>query len=127
MSYQVLVQGEAEGAVLVLDDPLSMWGGLDPATGRIIDASHPQLGESVAGLIVAMPSGRGSSSASTVLAEAMRCGTAPAALILSEPDPILVIGSLVGSLLYDVACPILVGPIPESSAVRIEGPIVKSQ
>ena len=37
-----LVPGAAAGAPLLLDEPLSFWGGLDPAVGTIIDRRHPQ-------------------------------------------------------------------------------------
>jgi predicted aconitase with swiveling domain len=37
------------GGALVLDEPLSLWGGVDPATGEIIDAHHPQRGVNVSG------------------------------------------------------------------------------
>ena len=47
---------------LVLTEPLSLWGGMDPAIGLLIDARHPQRGMSLTGRIVVMPSGRGSSS-----------------------------------------------------------------
>jgi predicted aconitase with swiveling domain len=79
---RTLVAGTAEGRALVLDEPLSFWGGVDPATGDIIEARHPQHGENVAGRILVMPSGRGSSSSSSVLAEAIRAGTAPAAIVV---------------------------------------------
>ncbi len=102
--------------MLVLAGPLSLWGGLDPETGKILDRSHPQHGESMTGVIVAMPHGRGSSSSSSVLAEAMRLGTAPAGFILDQPDGILVIGSLVARHLYGVSCPILCGPAPRRRA-----------
>jgi predicted aconitase with swiveling domain len=104
-----LVPGRARGEVIRLDQGLSFWGGYDPETGTIIDRSHPQRGESLAGKIVVMPHGRGSSSASSVLAEALRLGTGPAAIVLGEPDQILVIGSLVARLLYGVQCPIYLG------------------
>ena len=94
-----LVAGEARGPILATA-PLSFWGGYDPEAGRVIDRSHPALGAAFAGRILVMPSGRGSSSSSTVLAEAIRLGTAPAAIVLSEPDPILVIGALVAHRLY---------------------------
>ena len=42
---------------IVLDEPLSLWGGLDPATGELIDIHHPQVGAPLAGRVVAMPSG----------------------------------------------------------------------
>lgn len=108
-----LVGGRASGEVVLLDDGLSFWGGYDPKTGRIVERSHPQYGESLAGRIVHLPHGRGSSSSSSVLAESLRLGTGPAGIVLGEPDSILVIGSLVARLLYGVDCPIYVGEAGE--------------
>ena len=104
---RVLVEGHAEAEALVLDEPLSLWGGLDPATGRIVDVRHPQHGAVVTGRILVMPSGRGSSSSATVLAEAIRLGTAPAGIVLAEPDDILAIGALVASELYGRTAPVI--------------------
>lgn len=116
-----------EGTALVLDEALSLWGGIDPATGRIIDAHHPQRGANVSGRIVVMPSGRGSSSSASVLAEAVRAGTAPMAIVLGEPDLILAIGSAVAEELYGVILPIVVAAveqlagISDGTTVRIDG------
>lgn len=115
----------AVGRALVLDEPLSLWGGMDPATGELIDAHHPQRGASLAGRVVVMPSGRGSSSSASVLAEAVRAGVAPAAILLAEPDLILSIGSAVAEELYGTSVPVLVLPlarlaaIPDGAEVRI--------
>ena len=98
---------ETIGRALVLEEPLSLWGGMDPATGELIDAHHPQRGLSLTGRVVVMPSGRGSSSSASVLAEAVRAGTAPAAIILGEPDLILAVGSAVAEELYGVVVPIV--------------------
>jgi predicted aconitase with swiveling domain len=95
-------------AALVLDDPVSFWGGVDPATGRIVDPHHPQRGESVAGRVLVMRSGRGSSSSSSVLAECLANGTGPAAILLGEPDSILVVGALVARELGGPRCPVIV-------------------
>ena len=95
------------GRALVLDEGLSLWGGMDPATGLLIDARHPQRGMSLTGRIVVMPSGRGSSSSASVLAEAVRARTAPAAILLGEPDLILSIGAAVAEELYGVRVPVL--------------------
>ncbi len=103
----VLVPGRAEGPVLALAEPLSFWGGVDPATGRIIEARHPDHGRSVAGHILAMPAVRGSSSSSSILAELLRVGLGPLAILLGEPDEILVVGAVVARELYDVHCPVL--------------------
>ena len=100
--------GEAEGPALVLSEPISLWGGVDVETGRIIDRSHPDRGRQVTGTVLVMPGGRGSSSSSSILAEAMRRGTAPAAIVLSTPDPILIVGALVAHALYGLRCPIVV-------------------
>jgi uncharacterized protein len=107
-SPDVLAPGTAAGELLVLDEPLSLWGGMDPVTGELIDVHHPQAGAPLAGLVVAMPSGRGSSSSSYVLAEAIRAGVAPAAFLLGEPDAIVALGSLVAAELYGVEVPVVV-------------------
>jgi hypothetical protein len=121
---RALVAGRASGDLVVLGEGLSLWGGYEPSTGRVVDRRHPQYGESLAGKIVYMPHGRGSSSSSSVLAEAMRIGTAPAGLVLGEQDSILVIGSLVGRLLYGIQCPIYVGDLTElgEGVVRLGEP-----
>ncbi|RUV05605.1 DUF126 domain-containing protein, partial [Mesorhizobium sp. M7A.T.Ca.TU.009.01.3.1] len=100
--------GEAKGQALVFSQPLSFWGGIDAETGHIIDHSHPGLGQNVAGKILVMPSGRGSSSSSSVLAEAIRRGTAPAGILLERPDPILAVGAIVAEFLYDIRMPLVV-------------------
>ena len=116
---------EIVGRSLVLDEGLSLWGGMDPATGELIDAHHPQRGASLSGRIVVMPSGRGSSSSASVLAEAVRAETAPAAIVLAEPDLILAIGSAVAEELYGVVVPVLVlspqelAAIPDGAELRI--------
>ncbi|MER8484971.1 DUF126 domain-containing protein [Mesorhizobium sp. M1322] len=100
--------GEAQGSALVFSHALSFWGGIDVETGEIIDHSHSGLGQNVAGKILVMASGRGSSSSSSILAEAIRRGTAPAGIILERPDPILAVGAIVAEFLYDVSMPLVV-------------------
>ena len=105
---RTLVSGEATGAALVLDEPLSFWGGLDTVTGRVIDVRHPQHGAKVSGRVLVMPSGRGSSSSPSVLAEAIRAGTAPVAIVMREPDPIVALGAIVARELYGNTIPVVV-------------------
>jgi hypothetical protein len=101
---------EVRGDALVLDEPLSLWGGMDPASGEVIDARHPQRGATLSGRVVVMRSARGSSSSASVLAEAVRAGTAPAAIVLGEPDLILAVGAAVAEELYGVVVPVVVLP-----------------
>jgi predicted aconitase with swiveling domain len=105
---RVLVPGSASGPALVLDAPLSLWGGLEPTTGEIIDQRHPQWAANVTGKVLVMPVGKGSSSASSILLEAVRLGTAPAAILLAEPDAILALGAAVARELYGIAPPVIV-------------------
>ncbi len=102
-----LSPGAASGRPLRLDEPLSFWGGLDSMTGRIIDRRHPQFGASVAGRVLMMSAGRGSSSGSAALAEAIRIGVAPAAILMLERDPIVVVGAMAAAELYGRECPVL--------------------
>ena len=116
---------EVAGRALVLDEGLSLWGGMDPVTGELIDSRHPQRGALLTGRVLVMPSGRGSSSSASVLAEAVRAGTAPAAIVLGEPDLILSIGSAVAEELYGIVVPVVVvsaeelAGIPDGVDVRI--------
>ena len=103
-----VIAGEAAGEVLVLAEPLSLWGGLDPRSGEIIDRRHPQSGECVTHRVLVMPVGRGSSSASSVLLEAVRLGTAPTAILLAELDAILALGATVARELYGRTLPLAV-------------------
>ena len=116
VSARILVAGHAAGPVAAIP-PLSFWGGIDPETGIIIDRSHPDVGRSLAGAVLVMPSGRGSSSSGSVLAEAIRLGTAPATIVLSEPDPILAVGAMVAESLYGRTCPVFVLPRNDHQAL----------
>lgn len=104
----VLAPGSAEGRALVLSEPLSFWGGVDPVDGRITDVHHPRHGESVSGRVLVMPSGRGSSSSSSVLVEAIRRGSGPVAIVLAGTDPILALSSIVAAELYGIEVPVVV-------------------
>lgn len=115
---RVLAGGSASAIAVVLREPLSLWGGLDPGTGELIDAHHSQRGAQLAGRVLVMPAARGSSSSSSVLAEAARAGNAPAAILIGEPDLILAIGAAVADELYGERIPILVLAPGDLAAIR---------
>jgi len=93
---EVLLAGAAEGEVLRLERPLSFWGGVDPNSGEVTDPRHPQFGACMAGCIVAMERGIGSSSGSSILLELLANGKGPVGLLLIEPDAILTLAAVVG-------------------------------
>jgi predicted aconitase with swiveling domain len=123
VSIRALAPGTASGPALVLDEPLSLWGGLDPATGTVIERRHPQHGVTVTGQVLVMPGARGSSSSASVLAEAVRAGTAPAGIVLGESDLILAIGAAVAEELYGVRLPILVATAEELGRISTGDPV----
>lgn len=106
---RALSPGCASGVALVLDEPLSFYGGVDDA-GTIADVHHPQLGSSVVGKVLFLPTGRGSSSSASSLAELIRAGAGPAAIVLGRSDPIIAMGAIVALELYELGVPVLVAP-----------------
>ena len=125
LTGRALHPGSSSGELLILDQPISFWGGVDHH-GVIIDVHHPQCGVSVAGKVLVMTSGRGSSSATAVLAELIRAKKAPAAMIFTECDIILVIGALVSAELYQIQMPMvelteeLYAKIPKTGSISVE-------
>jgi len=97
---QVVVAGNAVGAVLYATQPLSFWGGYDAASGRITDTHHSRAGETAAGTALVLPATRGSSTTTAVLLEAIRRETAPAALITRGVDAFLALACVVGQEMY---------------------------
>lgn len=106
----MLVVGSAKAPALVLDAPLSLWGGYDVTVGKIVDRHHPQFGASAVNCVLVMPRGRGSSSSAGALLEAVRLQTAPKAFILSECDDILTVGALAAGELYGRWLAMVVAP-----------------
>ena len=93
---EILVAGEGgTGPALVMTAPISFWGGIDPKSGRVADVRHPQHGETIAGKVLFLPGTIGSSSASAVLLELVHAGHAPAAIVIHQPDAILLLGLIV--------------------------------
>jgi len=96
LTCEILVEGSpGQGEALVMTAPISFWGGIDPKSGRVADVRHPQHGETIAGKVLFLPGTIGSSSASAVLLELVHGGHAPAAIVLHEPDAILLLGLIV--------------------------------
>ena len=102
-----LIGGAAQGELLFADVGLSFWGGVDPFTGEVIDRHHPLSGTQLAGRVLAIPSGRGSCTGSSVMMELISTGHAPAALILAEVDEILTLGVLLAEMIFERSLPVL--------------------
>lgn len=106
-SAQQILAGVAEGPVIATAEPLSFWGGVDPATGGVIDVHHPLHGRCLTGAILMMPSTRGSCTGSGVLLDMALSGKAPAALVFSEPEDVVTLGAMIAAGMFGRALPVL--------------------
>jgi hypothetical protein len=104
---RVVVAGRADGDALVTSEPLSFWGGYDFHTGEIIDRHHPLAGVHAAGRVLAVPFSKGSSTTTAVLLEAVRAGTAPAAILTTGVDSFFALASIVADLMYGKSFPVI--------------------
>jgi cis-L-3-hydroxyproline dehydratase len=107
-AQRVLVAGEAEAGVRASREMLSLWGGVDPATGIVIDHRHPLCGQSITGTILVLPQGKGSSTGSYVLLDSLVAGTGPAGIVLNRVDPIISLGAVVHEEFHGTTIPVVV-------------------
>jgi uncharacterized protein len=111
-------QRTVAGPILLLPEPVSFWGGVDAATGVIIDGHSSKRGRSVAHTVLTITELRGSSSTSAVLLELVYRGVAPGAILLAEIDAILLLGVITGREMGWRTPAIL--RIPKSDLVRLQ-------
>ncbi|WP_119257322.1 cis-3-hydroxy-L-proline dehydratase [Shinella zoogloeoides] len=107
LSARSILAGTASGPIIAAGEALSFWGGVDPATGRVIDVHHPLHGATITGGILMMPSSRGSCTGSGVLLDLALTGRAPAALIFSEAEDVLTLGALIAAEMFGKELPVL--------------------
>jgi predicted aconitase with swiveling domain len=113
-----IVAGAAQGEALVSSEPLSFWGGYDFHTGEIIDRRHPLSGQVAVGRVLAVPFTRGSSTTTAVLLEAVRAGTAPAAILTTGPDHFFALASIVADEMYARPIPVVALPPADFATLR---------
>ncbi|WP_331372352.1 cis-3-hydroxy-L-proline dehydratase [Sinorhizobium chiapasense] len=107
ISARSILAGTARGPIVATEEALSFWGGVDPATGRVIDVHHPLHGSCLTGGILLMPSSRGSCTGSGVLLDLALTGRAPAALVLCEAEDVLTLGALIAAEMFGKPLPVL--------------------
>ncbi len=95
---RILKEGRAEGELLVSQSAISFYGGVDLETGRVCEPGHELEGELLAGRILALPTGKGSTVGSYALYRLAKAGLAPAAILLAEAEPIVVTGAILAGL-----------------------------
>ncbi|MEK1933413.1 MAG: aconitase X [Pararhizobium sp.] len=124
---RAILSGSARGPVIKTHEALSFWGGVDPATGRVIDVHHPLNTTCLTGSILIMPSSRGSCTGSGVLLDMILTGRGPAALVFSEAEDVLTLGALVATEMFGKPLPVIrISPelfqvLPDSGSADISG------
>jgi len=93
-----ICRGVGTGELLVSPAPISFLSGVDPDSGIIVEKGHPLFGQSIVGKVLAFPYGKGSTVGSYVLYALSRNGHAPAAIINTEAEPIIVTGAIIGHI-----------------------------
>jgi len=119
-----VLPGAARGQALKVAT-LSLWGGIDSQTGRLIDPQSGHAGDPVAGRVLVIGEPRGSSSSSAVMLELLHAGLAPAAVLLGRIDAILGLGIVVARELGWPTIPLLeldhatIEAIPDGSRIEV--------
>ena len=127
---QSVLDGNASGPVIATSEALSFWGGVDPASGQIIDAHHPLHGVCITGCILVMPSSRGSCTGSGVLLDLVLNGRGPAALIFGQDEDVLTLGALIAKQMFGLNLPVLrlsataFAAFAQTKVARIDGPLL---
>jgi predicted aconitase with swiveling domain len=119
----LLLPGTATAPALKLP-ALSLWGGVDPFSGKLTDPALPHCGESVKGKVLMIAEPVGSSSSSAVLLELLDAGNAPAAIVLGRADAIVALGILVAREMGWATIPLAVMP-PNEQARITDGAMVR--
>jgi uncharacterized protein len=97
-------KGTIKGEALVTREPISFNNGVNPTTGCVIEVGHELKGQSITGKILVFPVGKGSSGGSYVLYDLADRGLAPAAIINTHGDTIIVTGCVMGKIPFMHKC-----------------------
>lgn len=90
-----IAEGTASGEILISHDDICFYL-IDPRSGIVIEKGHDLEGRSIAGKVLVVPSGKGSSVVQADgLYQLQLHGNAPKALIIQYPDTVLVASAIV--------------------------------
>lgn len=101
------VAGSGHGRTLVLDQPISLWDGIDSEHGCIAQKGHANNGQCFAGKVLIVAHGLTGATGGGSIAECLRNDCGPVAVVTAEPALEFVIGSTVAGILYQKQIPVL--------------------
>jgi len=95
---RTIYPGKAEGEALVSSMGISFFGGVDPESGVVVEQGHELEGQSIAGRVLAFPTGKGSTVGSYTLYRLKKNGVAPAAILNAECETIIAVGCIIAEI-----------------------------
>jgi predicted aconitase with swiveling domain len=118
---RALSEGVAEGEVVISKDAVCFYL-VEYETGIVVEHPHDINGRDIAGKVLVMPSGKGSSVVQADgLYKLMKNGKAPAAIIVAAPDTVLVSGAIVMDVpLVDRADPAFYEAVKDGDRVLVD-------
>lgn len=117
-----IVPGVVEAEALVTRDPISGFGGIDVATGTVIEPRHELFGVCFTGKVLVFPGAKGSSGWSGFFQSTRLMGTAPAAFVFDVVTTKAVLGAIVTRIPTVVeAFPAPLEHIRTGDLVRVDG------
>lgn len=117
-----IVGGAVEAEALVTRDPISGFGGIDVATGTVIEPRHELFGVCFTGKVLVFPGAKGSSGWSGFFQSTRLMGTAPAAFVFDVITTKAVLGAIVTRIPTVVeATPAPLDVIRSGDLVRVDG------
>ena len=114
-----IVPGVTEAEALVTRDPISGFGGIDVATGTIIEPRHELFGVCFTGKVLVFPGAKGSSGWSGFFQSTRLMGTAPAAMVFNIVTTKAVLGAIVTRI------PTVVEPTPNPLEIIRTGDLLR--
>jgi len=90
--------GRVRGEAMVSAMGISFYGGVDPETGIVLEKGHDLEGKSIAGKVLAFPTGKGSTVGSYTLYRLKKNGLAPLAIVNTECETITAVGCIIAEI-----------------------------
>ncbi len=95
---RIIRAGRATGEALVSPEPVSFYGGVDLDTGCVAEPGHPLEGQALAGRVLVIPRGKGSTVGSWAILRLERKGLGPAAILCERCETIVAVGVILAEI-----------------------------
>jgi predicted aconitase with swiveling domain len=119
LTGRIIKAGRCQGRALVSPEPLSFFGGVDAATGIVVEPNHPLQGQCIAGRVLVFPTAKGSTVGSYILYRLKKAGLAPAGIVNAESEAIVAVGAIMAEI--PMVDQVDIGQIHTGDRVTIDG------